>query len=634
MACLCVPITCAPMDRTSHHASSSSKWRNAEVSRWRPLLFWLFCLSPLFCSSQNDSLELYKKIHEKAEKHKVTRMLYDAIFSDPVPEDKPATGKVVHHRVDKNIRYKGRRIRDIRVRVLDPFGHSVDDTAKVPSVWLQRAGNSLHVSTRAHVIRDLLLFREGDKLDPLRITESERVLRASPIVNDARIVVTPVKGSKSEVEIMVFVLDLWSIDGGVEGDLTGVSGTARDRNLFGEGHELEQGVAYDADNNLTDWQGHYAIYNIKRSFIGARLFYLLSDATDNVGLAFDRGFYSPLTRWAGGVLVEKSWIKGQLYEPSLGTAAPHEFRPVHIDTWLARAFVLDRDTSDASRSSKIILGSRYDHVQYAERPSPGRDTLGLYANTKLYLMSVGFSVRQYYKERYLYRFGLSEDVPEGLLTTVTLGAQSRAAAAALPYVGLEVSRGLNTDRFGYASIALGYGMFTERGQVEESVLRGELTYFTNAHAMGRWRLRQFARFHAVHGFSQPAHRRLTLGGEELYGFDQDVVYGQRKDILNLETVVYAPFNLLGFRFAPVLLIGFGSIGPERSAPLDNKIYSAWSLGLMVRNENLITKTFEVSVGYYPELPDGTRNVFRLNPAISFTLGARDFAFPKPYVIGF
>ena len=95
-----------------------------------------------------------------------------------------------------------------------------------------------------------------------------------------------------------------------------------------------------------------------------------------------------------------------------------------------------------------------------------------------------------------------------------------------------------------------------------------------------------------------------------------------------------PYNVLGFRFAPVLIIGLGKIGADVEEVLSSPIYPAFSIGLLVRNENLVFQTFELSIGIYPYQPGGGANWYRLNPVTSYRLKVRDFALPKPEVLGY
>ncbi|MBL0126782.1 MAG: hypothetical protein IPP83_04850 [Flavobacteriales bacterium] len=585
-------------------------------------------------SAQEDSLGIYHKIEHFAAKHKVTQWIYDAIFIPTVAADAPQAEEHPKRRRNPALKYAGRPVRHIDIHVMDPFGYSVLDTSKSPTNKIQQVGNALHRRTRERIIRNLMLLKEGDAIDPLKVTESERVLRASPVVNDASVKVVPVKGVRDSVDVIVMVLDKWNFDVYGEGDLGSVSATFRDRNLLGYGQEVGQSVVYIPGSPKVELDGHHSVYNIRKSYISSRLSYFTSADVDRVGISLDRGFYSPLARWAGGVAVGKSWANDVRTDTLTDEVTTYRIAPVSTDVWLARSFKLDQGESRADQSSNIIVGARYAQVRYARRTPFDVDTLRLNSNTSLALVSAGLSFRQYYKDRYLYRFGANEDIPEGSLITVTTGLRKRELERTTPYSGVEISRGGNTEDFGYLSGRVAYGTFYDRGRAVDGTLRVDLDHFTDLVELGRWHLRQFVRARGVIGFNKPIYLRQNISGSELYGFDGQALSGTYKLLLNLETVMYMPYTLLGFRFAPIVLIGLGTVGQEDEALFSNTIYPAFSLGVLVRNENLLVKTFEVSVGYTPKQTDGTTSLFKLNPSISFSLNVRDFAFARPDVVSF
>ncbi len=584
--------------------------------------------------AQRDTTAIYQKVEQFAVKRRVTRWIYEAIFVPQVSDEEPKAQVRPRRRVDPNRKFKGRTIRRIEVHVFDPFGYSVDDTLEAPTNGLQRVGNRLHRRSRPQIIRNLLLVRSMDRLDPLKITESERVLRASAMVNDASVRVVRVTGAKDSVDVIVVVHDKWSMDVAAQGDLSSATLSGRDRNLLGWGQELEQKVIYGVGSSQIGLQGRHSVYNIKRSFISSTLNYTTTEELDQVGLSFDRPFYSPLARWAGAVAAGKSWRHDEHTDPATGVLEAHRVSPVGFDTWLARSYPLGKSTEAAAQSSHFLMGARYAQTRYAVRPSFDIDTARSNSATSLFLVSAGISVRQYYQERYLFRFGATEDVPEGLLLTGTAGVRKRELTAPTPYFGLAMSRGRNTDRFGYVSLALAFGTFIHRGQAQDGTFRADLTYFTEPYHAGRWHLREFVRISTAVGINKPSTARISLDGDQLYGLQSGTLSGTQRTTLNLETVAYAPYNILGFRFAPVFLIGFGNVGEQGDPLLAGRIYSAFSLGLLVRNENLLVKTFELSLGFYPYLPDGSTSIIQANPSTSYSIRAADFAFSQPSIVGF
>jgi hypothetical protein len=85
--------------------------------------------------------------------------------------------------------------------------------------WAQRLANDLHVRTREAFIRSELLLREGDCYDPVRLAESERLLRAYPFISRAE--VSGARRPDGGWEIGVVTQDEWTTRLSVQGSATG-----------------------------------------------------------------------------------------------------------------------------------------------------------------------------------------------------------------------------------------------------------------------------------------------------------------------------------------------------------------------------------------------------------------------------
>lgn len=591
------------------------------------------CLFALQLLAQQDS-SLYQDIHKYSLKNKVTRWIYGGIFVEPKEDDEPPPSAPRTVRVDPFRKYKGKIVRHIRVRTLDPFGYSVDDTARVPVNTLQKWGNQLHRTTRPRIVRNLLLVGPLEPLDPLQVSESERVLRASPFVNDARIIVQPVVNAKDSVDLLVLVHDKWSIDVSGEADLTSASFRIREKNFLGWGQSVEQRVGYVLGEPKVHLSGSHEVYNFRRSHISSYAHYSLSPDGDDLGFSLQRPFFTPLATWAAGLSWGQSWKHYDELDTDGTLLHSHGLSPASLDVWAGRAWAMGNSGEPGGRNSNLVLAARYAQTRYATRPPHELDPARVYANTSLFLVSTGLSIRQYYKERYLFRFGNAEDVPEGLLLTFTTGVVKHELTVNRPYLGSDVSRGRNYPGFGYLNAGMGYGTFFQTRDVVDGTFSARVLYFTDLHSWGRWHFRQFFRFNAVYGYDKPAHSTVDLNGSQLYGFSGGALTGTHKELFRSETVFYAPWSFLGFKVAPVLLAGFGTIGQEGDPLFSGRIQTAFTIGVLVRNENLLVKTFEVSFGFYPYLPDRQGPAFRFNSFDAFSAGAEGFDFAEPAVVPF
>ena len=110
---------------------------------------------------------------------------------------------------DKSARYaqyQGRRIREINIIVLKPFGRKVTDTTFAGTNLIVRAGNKLHANTHNFVIENIILIHEGELFDPLATRESERLIRQAAFVKDTRTIITEI--GNNQVDVTFVVADL------------------------------------------------------------------------------------------------------------------------------------------------------------------------------------------------------------------------------------------------------------------------------------------------------------------------------------------------------------------------------------------------------------------------------------------
>lgn len=598
------------------------------------ILFTCIMLFAEFATAQTkDTLSIYKKIEKVAYRHKATILLYKAIFVEPVPkkyEKKSLSDK--QKKTDPNLKYEGKIIRKIEIIIYDPFGYSVNDTTRKEINPFQKLGNKYHISSRHKIIRNLLLFKPNDKVELLIINESERIIRDANYINDSRIYINAVHGSKDSVDIVVVANDKWTLDAFVSGSVRGGHATVRERNILGSGQLYSQYVGYDFGSGDYQYSGNYAVGNIKSTFISSSIYYSTAKDITSTGFSFTRPFYSALAQWAGGVSSNKTW--GTYTQVDTIEHIENKIRLDYInsDVWVAKNFNPGTGKRINRKNINIVVALRYAETHFQSRPSYTIDVAKANFNSSLYLGSVGFSLRKYYKDQFIYRFGANEDVPEGLVVQALYGLLYKEQNRFRYYSGFEVSRGKHFDRLGYFSGSVIYGTFYNKSFYKNGTMNAGLYYFSNLFENSKWYFRQFVNYKFVYGFNKDPDEKITLRPDEMYGFNNGTLKGTSKMILNLEAVAYAPFNIIGFRFASILLVGGGILETDKIKLFKSPVYQAYSAGLLIRNENLLNASFEITYGIYPNLPDGNTHFYKFNPVTSFTLKVRSFAISKPNIV--
>lgn len=582
-----------------------------------------------------DTLGVYKNIKKSAYKHKFTKFLFHAVFVDPSPlkyEKKPLSDKQV--KMDVNKKYEGACIRNIEIIVLDPFGYTANDTVYGNTNPLQKFANKAHIKTIDRVVKNRLLFKRSENVDLLKIKESERLLREAGFIRDARIFLSANGKGMDSVDVIILVHDKWTLDPSIS--VAGVNSgnlRLRDKNLFGLGHTFEQNIGFYSSSGY-ELRGKYSFSNIKNSYISSDLYYSNNSEFTTIGISANRQFYSVLTKNAGGLALSKTWGVFKNYDSLLSKEFVHSLDYTITDIWLARSKSPTRGKSITEQSSKFIGGLRFYNKAFQTRPSFTVDTGFNNVNQSVYLASAGFSLRKYYKDQFIYRFGANEDIPEGLSINMVYGFEKRELSPDRYYTGFEIAHGKHFSKIGYLSGNLNYGTFYKPGVKNNATLRAGLFYFSDLSLEKRWYLRQFILSKFVYGFNKTNYERITINAGEMYGFNSGLLNGTGKFILNFETVAYAPYNFIGFRFAPVAFFGFGMIKSDNRRLIQSPVYQAYSIGLLVRNESLLNSSFEITFGVYPNQPGENRVVYKLNPVTSFTLKIRSFEISKPEPVVF
>ena len=76
------------------------------------------------------------------------------------------------------------------------------------------------------------------------------------------------------------------------------------------------------------------------------------------------------------------------------------------------------------------------------------------------------------------------------------------------------------------------------------------------------------------------------------------------------------------------------LGDAENGFRGSKVYSQIGVGVLIKNENLVMNTFQVSISFYPEIPGIGNNVFKFNSFQTVDFGFRDFEIGKPATVLF
>jgi hypothetical protein len=249
---------------------------------------------------KKDSTQLYKNIETYSKRSKFGGYLYGLIFR---PIASTSAQKKVYSKLLKQsyAPYEGKIIRKINIETLDPFGYSIADTTSLPQKGLSETGNKWHIKTLGITIRNLLIIRQNQLFDSLRVRESERLVRSQAYVHDVSFFVKPASKNSDSVDVYIRELDNWSIVPSGTIPTTQLAISLMDKNFLGLGHQFEDDFTWYHTNGELSNNINYFIPNIRNTYINSTVHYG-NDQHGNFtkSIAVDRPFYSPLAKWAGG----------------------------------------------------------------------------------------------------------------------------------------------------------------------------------------------------------------------------------------------------------------------------------------------------------------------------------------------
>lgn len=514
-------------------------------------------------ATKNDSSTVYDKIDSIALRYKSVEILRNLLIKSE-EEKNSAQNKIEKTDQSNYNKHEGKIIRHIVIQTYDPFSSSLDDTTKTDENFLQKTGNTLHLKSKQKTIKNLLLLQEGAPFDPLRAKESERLIRGKDYVRDLFFGVEPAQDNPEQVDIYIRVLDMWSILPQTSGQTFILS----DKNFLGFGHQFQHTF-----NKQEKYYGiNYVVTNIGSSYIsGGVNVGIDKHGHFNRRLSFDRQFFSPLTKWAGGIS-----LSYDSHSDTVGiNPSPSDARQFAInaqDLWGGSSIQLIKGNSEYSRSTNLISAVRLLRVRYPIKPLFNDVDAFIFDSEDFYLGSVGISTQQFLKEKYIFKFGTTEDLPIGKVINLTTGYQLKGNRERT-YWGARVSFA-EYHPWGYLSSQLEYGSFFKSSKSEQGVISMGINYFTHLKQMGKWRFRQLIKSDLTIGINPFATDSLTINSDVgLAGFSSSNLWGTRRAVITLQTQSYAPFNFLGFRFGPYVTLSGALLGNDKNGFKNSKLYS-------------------------------------------------------------
>jgi hypothetical protein len=537
---------------------------------------------------------------------------------------------------DRFVNLEQKYIRNINIIVLGPFGYSVTEKFGHDINVIQRLGDNIHFTTRTWVIKDKLLFKNGERVDALKTAESERLIRQAPYIVDARISFDPVPGTNDSLDAVVIVQDVFNYTAGASADPKKPNGDLgiTDINFLGLGQRFDNKIWYDkVYSQHYKYSGSYSVSEISNTYIAGEVHYNTINFDKKIGLNLSRPFYSTTAKWAGGLDVE---YVHEAYNITLDDKI--QYTGFHNygtqDFWLGYAFNLNNKPLYRFDKSQLIISGRSFNITYFDQDGAHENLNRVFHNDVLYLGGIGFTHRDYMKDKYILGFGKTEDVPLGYLFSVNTGPDIGQFFSRW-YIGTKAAYSIYEPKAGYFYLSAETGGYLDGTNLEQGVINTQLFYFSNLINVGNCQLRNYVRNRFTVGYNRNPGEILTINGNDgITRFNAPALSGTQKWVNNYEADFFSPWTPFGFRFVLVFYMDDALIQTAGRSIFQSRLFQGYGIGIRFKNEHFIFDAFELSFRIFPDGAAFGGNDWKYAgtgiPAMQF----QDFQFSEPYVAPF
>jgi len=565
----------------------------------RILLILIFCINTVAVAQQDSTKTKHTSVTKKAFKKGlgyITTGKRDTVKNESS--------------VDINKVYSGRIIRNIDVEHIG-FERSIYDSSKRTNKFMADAANFFHTNTKKRIIRQHLLFKENTPLNPYKLSDNERYIRDLDFILDCRIVVSPVDDQSDSVDVTVITRDVFSLGATVGGTIpTAPKIGIYDANVAGLAQRIEFTGLIDATRSpVFSFATSFKKSSLFGSLVNLDIGYTQLNTGRSYGVETEYAYYirgsrplvSPYSRIAGGFEFSQNWsVNVKQKDDSLFK----DYRYKVADFWLGCNFGIKKDFSNRNR---IFLAGRFFNGTYLDQPEqPEYKANVKYNDYSGSLAELTFYRQDFYRTRYVFGFGRTEDVPYGMSIAFSAGYIHQLVYQR-PYTAIKYHYRLANRKGNFFSIGIEAGGYADNEKLQDAVINTTSSYFTRAVNLGTYKMRTLATVGYARMINQTVLPSIEIDDSEMIGFSADSIWGNQKSYLRLETTLYTPWNFFGFRFAPFLGGGLSSLDCQTCE--DNRIlFYGISGGIRTRNENLIFGTMEVRLTFIPAT-DYTKSQF-------------------------
>ena len=505
--------------------------------------------------------------------------------------------------------YGGKQIRFVYYNQLKVFGTTIEDTSVVPNK-LVRFANRLHYDTRTWVIKQSLFFREGDTVNAYKLVDNERYLRRLPFIQDARIYVINSYENNDSIDIVVLTKDVFEYGTSISSfNNTQASATVFNNNLFGAGQKVAFGFSWDNDYT-PQWRtgASYTKYNVAGSFADVSVGYtMLNDKPDadsgqyeNAAyLIINRPLYSTWAKATGGLTLS---LNRSVNIYNLPEITYRDYKYNLIDVWGGYNFTNQyKKTGYNSLSPNFGIEFRSFNMDFTLKPTqPELKNNPKYTSHNFLLGQFVVYHQDFFKTNYFFGFGRTEDIPMGYTYAASF-AFDRWDTLKRPYTAIQAQKYWFLGK-NLISTTVGLGTFWYEKQSQDAVLHITADYYSNLLWRTGPKVREFLHADYVICFNPEIYKSMPVNINRengIYGYRNTQYNNYQRLNLSAQTNYYSPISIYGFKFNFYLLLQASLLANYNESIFMGPLYTGFTVGCQIRNENLSFNTLQISASYQP-----------------------------------
>ncbi len=570
------------------------------------------CFTPTSTVGQNKSPKdstktnsIPKYLKDRAETNYLYKKLYEWLV---ISNDSNLKKNVyLSNWLEQNKKYDHKIIRSIKIKQISPFSKMIIDTIGISMSPLEKSISKIRFETRKSVILNHLTFKKGEFSNADKLKDSERLLRSQDYITDALIFIQPAVYDSSMVDVIVFVQDNYPY-GATLSVNNNITAGIYSKNVLGYGIQLEH-MLYRSSNTKYGLSEKLIWNNIYGTYITLSANYSNMYNQHYYKIGTQKRFYTREVKHAGGFNLTQNYHIPNYGNDSINLIE-RNFDYTFQDYWLGKSYLIRTDNffdhSNITLYGQIILSEYYnlpDDLLQKPYYLPNIYTFG----------SISFSKRDYYKNKLIYNFGRTEDVPYGFLASLTYGFNHNQWVNR-NYLGAHFSYGKAIiPNKGYFYWSSDFQSFLNKTSAEDTRIKLQVKYISSLMNVGIHRWRSFLSGQYLSGFNNtnPQYIYLNEANNGISALRSKALRGTKKMVLSAESIFFSSKEILGFSMAFYSFYDMGWISGNTKL-FKTKTYSSLGAGIRLRNNHLVFNTIQIQLAYFPNIPPGgTEYDFRL-----------------------